>query len=374
MAPANATQSPPDLAALYVKLHQQDVAAAGIDRGLQGMAASFGTAQQQHDMMDAMRNIQPDDRAGMLGQIMKDQSAQQAKIEHNRFMAGAAGMASLLGPNVTPEQAAWLANDKDAFDEVMKTHLAAMAPTEAMKNADAATQAWAQMNPNATPQEIAAQKTKMLTGIIPGPAGEALKVQAKDAQEFKDNATADYSTVQNKLNDTENTINQLLKNPDATVGALKTPLPTTGTIGNLMPGLFVSQEEKNAAVLINKLKASFSADNLANVKNVRNQREFNTLAQAASGGLDAANSSDQIIQTLQTMKNKILDARATSEAAAGHHLTGELAGRANVRDLLNPSNPYYNGATEDKPAQGGGQQGGAGPRYIWDPKTGLQPA
>ena len=77
MAASNATQSPPDLASLYVQLHRQDQAAAGIDRGLQGMAASFGTAQQQHDTMEAMNHIQPDDRGKMLGNIIEDQAAQK---------------------------------------------------------------------------------------------------------------------------------------------------------------------------------------------------------------------------------------------------------------------------------------------------------
>ena len=235
-----------------------------------------------------------------------------------------------------------------------------------MKNADAATQVWAAAHPNATPQEIAAKKDEFLTGAIPGPAGEALKLQAKDAQEFKDTAVQDYTTVQSKLNETENTINKLLEDPDHTVAALKDVTPTTGMGANLNP--FLSQKTKDNAVLLNKLKASFSADQLANVKNVRNVREFNVLGQAATGGLDPASSREQILQTLQTMKNRILDARATSELAAGHKLTGDLIGHGN-RDLLDPKSPYYNGATEEEAPKGGGARRRR-PTYTYNKKTG----
>jgi hypothetical protein len=72
------------------------------------------------------------------------------------------------------------------------------------------------------------------------------------------------------------------------------------------------------------------------------------------------------------MKDKILDARATAEMAAGHHLSGELVGHGN-RDLIDPKNPYYNGATEDEKAKdggGGGSASGGGPTYTYNPKTG----
>jgi len=374
MAPANATQSPPDLAALYVQLHAQDRAAHQIDQGTALMASAFGTAQQQHDMMQYAQSIPQDDTAGAMskgilaqGEMLKQQQTETQMQEHARFMAGAAGLASLLG--TTPETASLLANNPEAFNEMMRTHLAQQAPTEAMKNADAATQAWAQMHPNATPQEIAAEKTKMLTGIIPGPAGEAMKIQAKDKQEFQDNALQDYTGVQSKLNETENILNQLIKDPDHTVAALKDVVPTTGQYANLNP--FLSQATADKAVLLNKLKSSLSADQLQNVKNVRNLREFNILGQAATGGLDPASSREQILQTLQTMKNRILDARATSELVVGHKLTGDLVGHGN-RDLLDPNNPYYNGATEEAPAPGAAPAASSGGKtYTYNPKTGL---
>ena len=372
LAPSNATQSPPDLAALYLKLHDRDVAANEIDRGTALMASAFGTAQQQHDLMNYAQNMPQNDSTGALskgilaqGEMTKNQAAQQQIQEHNRFMAGAGGMSQLLG--VTPDQAKWLANDPATLQEVLKTHLQNAAPTEQMKNVEAAGNTWAQANPDASPADVAAYKSKLLTGIMPGPLGEAMKVQAKDVQEFKDTATQDYTTVQSKLNDTENTIKQLLADPTHTVAAIKDPVPTTGIGAQFNP--FLSQATADKAVLLNKLKASLSADQLSNVKNVRNLREFQTLGTAATGGLDPASSSDQILSTLRTMQNKILDARATSELAVGHKLTGDLVGHGN-RDLLDPKSPYYNGATEEAPAQGAPPASSGGKTYTYNPKTG----
>ena len=372
MAPANATQSPPDLASLYMQLHQQDRAANSIDRNTALMASAFGTAQQQHDMMNYAGSLQPDDRAGVVSQGLKAQAELTAQQEHNRFMAGSDMMGKLL--NIDQPSAQWLMNNKDAMDDALKTHFAVEAqkatPTDAMKNADAGAQVWAAANPGATQQQIAAKRDEYLTGAIPGPAGEKLKTQAKDSQEFKDTALQDYTPVQSKLNDTASVIDQLLKNPDATVAAVKDPVPTQGPYAQFNP--FMSQKTIDQSVLISKLKAGFTGDSLSNVKNLRNRMEFETLGKAATGGLDPASSREQILQTLQTMKNKILDARATSELAVGHKLTGELVGHGN-RDLLDPNNAYYNGGTEDAaPASSsGGGSGGGSKTYTYNPKTGL---
>ena len=363
MAPSQATQSPPDLASLYVQLHKQDMAAAGIDRGLQGMASAFGTAQQQHDMMNQMGNIQPDDRAGMLGKIMVDQKAQQEQQEHNRFMAGAGGMASLLGNQVTPEQAQWLALNPDAFNEMLRTHqqieVAKNTPTEAMKNVDASMTSWQQANPNATPQQIAAQRASLLSGLIPGPGQQAAIDQAKSAQDFKDNAMSDYSAVNDKLSSSERIVSQLMKDPGSTMAALRDPsFLTTGALSALPTG--IAQGTKDAASLINQLSAGLAGENLGSVKNVRNRTEFDALRTAVTGAFTPGASQTQVMTRLQEIQQKFLDAHATNEMAAGHHISGDLVGHGQT-DLLSPTlpngqrNPYYNGATSDSvPKSGGG--------------------
>ena len=130
-------------------------------------------------------------------------------------------------------------------------------------------------NPKATQEEIAAYRSSLLTGMLPGPASEAAKLQADDAQEFRDTATSDYTMVNSKLSETERMLNQLLKDPDDTVTAVTTPFPTTGQYGAWDP--LLARRPEIRAVLISKLKASLTGDSLSNVKNVRNRTEFETL-------------------------------------------------------------------------------------------------
>ena len=375
MAASNATQSPPDLASLYVQLHRQDQAAAGIDRGLQGMAASFGTAQQQHDMMEAMKGITPDDRGKMLGNIIDDQAAQKKAQDLNRFQAGAAGMSKILGDKYTPEMAQWAALNPDLFKELATTHARteeeAARPTETMKNAEAETAQWKQSHPNATPQEVADHHASVLSGMMPGPAQAAAIDQAKAAQDFKDTAMTDYGSLNNTYSSNEDRVKQLLADMPSTMAALKDPeWMTRGTAAGLgLTGAW--QSTKNQAALIDQLKASLTGDNLKNVKNVRNQREFDTLGRALTGALTGTNSEAQVRAALEDIQKKFLDAHATNEMAAGHHLTGNLVGHGQ-QDLLSPTlsngqkNPFYNGATQDERPSGGG----GGKTYTYNPKTG----
>ena len=114
----------------------------------------------------------------------------------------------------------------------------------------------------------------------------------------------------------------------------------------------VPQNVKDAAIALDKVQSSLKAEQLTGVKNVRNSREFNTLGQAATGGLDASATPDKFADALTALKNKYLDAQATTELTVGHKLTGELVGHGSS-DLLSPTlsngqpDPYYNGGSED---------------------------
>ena len=175
MAPANATQSPPDLASLYMKLHEQDRAAAQIDRGTALMASAFGTAQQQHDMMQYAQGIKPDERALVVGQGIEDQAKQTAQLEHNRFMAGAAGMQKLL--DVDAPTAQWLANNPEALNEALKTHFANKTVPETVKLVDSAVETYKAAHPDATPEDIANYRSGLISGALGGPAAEAAKLR-----------------------------------------------------------------------------------------------------------------------------------------------------------------------------------------------------
>ena len=381
MAASNATQSPPDLAALYVKLHDRDQAANEIDRGTALMASAFGTAQQQHDLMDYAKSTPQNDSTGMIGGILTDQAAQKKQQDLNRFQAGAAGMAKILGPDYTPEMAKWAALNPDLFKELAQTHANVEAekakPTDAMKNADAETAQWAAANPQATPAEVSAHHATTLSGLIPGPGQAGLIDQAKSAQDFKDSAMSDYGAVNDKLSSSERIVSQLLADPASTMAAIRDPdFLTKGWASALPTG--IAQGTKNAAAGMSQLTAGLAGENLGSVKNVRNKTEFDALSRAVSGAFTPGASQDQVMTRLQEIQKKFLDAHATNEMAAGHHITGDLVGHGQT-DLLSPTlpngqrNPYYNGATSD-PVPKQGASGGGAPHYIWTKDGGLQPA
>ena len=82
------------------------------------------------------------------------------------------------------------------------------------------------------------------------------------------------------------------------------------------------------------------------MKNVRNQREFNTLGLAANAGLNAAASPEDFRKGLADIRNKFLDAKATVELTMGHRLQGDLVGHGN-QDLIDKKNPYFQGGSQD---------------------------
>jgi hypothetical protein len=365
---------------LLLKVHQQDALSSDLNNRIAGISASFGTGQQQHDKMAALQQLGgiQDDRLGALGEIQKLQAGQQQLDQHNRFIAGADVMGQqLLG--LKPGQGAWLAQSGQ-LPEIMQSHFRAMEPTEAIKNYDQARAEMqklgmsnAEINQQMPPQMLllgpnpdigqrqymqesitAAQAGKQMPDYPTwqaqhAAAGSAMTTQAKDVQEFKDTATQDYTSVKSKLDLNRQVVDQLLSNKDATMQALKLPdFLTTSKAASWLP---VDPEVKKQALAISQLKAGLTGESLSNVKNVRNQREFQTLGQAATAGLNPNNTSQGLEDALKDIKNKFLDAQATAEMTVGHKLTGELVGHGN-RDLLNPNSPYYNGATEEA---GGGE-------------------
>jgi hypothetical protein len=375
-----------------LKVHQQDLAASGLNRSLAGMAAAFGTAQQQKSKMenlDAMSGPQ-DDTLGALKSIMGIQGEAFKQDQAKKFAAGAAGYAKMLG--ISPEDAQGLAGNPELMGDLLKTHFASQLPTEHARDVESYGKEYAaSMGYDPDPskwsslqrQDVESAKANMYAGAMGGndleqrqymqekqgglttddyatwkakhaAAATTMQTQAKDVQDFKDTAIQDYTGVHTKLTQNEALVDQLLKDPKIALAVLKSPdFLTTGKIAGNIPGWvpLVGRDDdiKKAALALNQLRAGLTGESLSNVKNVRNIREFNTLGQAATGGLDAVNTEAGLQQALQNIKTKFLDAHATAEMAAGHKLTGELVGHGN-RDLLDKNNPYYNGATEEAPA------------------------
>lgn len=395
--PANAANvqklaNPPDssYAADMMRYQRMNQLSDSLNHSIQGVAAGFGTAQQQASKQAALR-AGDGTVGGGLGDLAGIQKMQDQTIqdnEHARFMGNAAvfaqSLSQALGRPVSVQEAQMYQQNPDLMKDIAGTMTGNQATTGTQKDAEAATKAWAAANPQATPQQINDYKANLIAGGMGGSdlgqrqylaersaalaagqkdfpdyltwqsthtaAAAAKTEQAKQAQEFKDTAIQDYSSLNSKYSSLQPYIDTLVKDPASAQAALASFQPTTGKWAALDP--FVSDKVKAAANALQKIQSTMSADALANTKNVRNQREFNTLGQAASGGLNAAASPEDFARTLNDLQNKYLDAQATNELAAGHKLTGKLVGHGN-QDLLSsttPSgalNPYYNGGSQE---------------------------
>jgi hypothetical protein len=107
---------------LLIKLHQQDEAANTIERGLHGMAASFGTAQQQHDAMASMADIPQQNTLGAIQQSLGIQREAEANAKEASARAGA----DVFGQQILklqPGQGQEL-YDAGVWPDVMKNHFA----------------------------------------------------------------------------------------------------------------------------------------------------------------------------------------------------------------------------------------------------------
>ena len=389
LAPPAVTQPDPvnsSYAADLMRYDRMNKLSDDLNRNLQGVAAGFGTAQQQASKTAALG--QPGGVGDSLGALAKIQGMQDQTItdnEHARFMGSAATFAQTLsqslGRPVSVAEATTIMNSPELMKSFGSAVGANATTTGTEKDADAATRQWAIAHPEATPKDIADYKANLIAGGMGGSDLEqrqylqeksngvttddyatwknkkaaqatALNQQSKDSQEFKDSATADYTALHSKYTSIQSYIDTLKANPEAAQQALSTMLPTTGAGATWMPGALVSDKEKAAANALQKIRATLSADQLSGVKNVRNSREFNTLSQAATGGLNPSASLDDFKKSVDDIQNKFLDAQATNELAVGHKLTGNLVGHGNG-DLLKPTlgngqpNPYYNGGSED---------------------------
>ena len=389
MAPPASTQPDPvnnSYIADLLAAQRRDANAATFNQGLDQMAASFGTAQQQASKQAKLQN--DGTVGGGLGDLAKMQAMQDQTItdnEHARFMGNAATFAQTLsqqlGRPVSVQEAQLIQNSPELMKSFATATGANATTTGTEKDADAATRQWAIAHPEATAKDIADYKANLIAGGMGGSdleqrqylqeklngittddyatwknkkAAQAttLTQQAKDSQEFKDSAIGDYTAAHSKLAALQPYIDTLTKDPAAAQQAMSTFLPTTGKWGALMPGALVPQNVKDAAIALDKVQSALKAEQLTGVKNVRNSREFNTLGQAATGGLDASATPDKFADAITALKNKYLDAQATTELTVGHKLTGNLVGHGSS-DLLSPTlsngqpNPYYNGGSED---------------------------
>jgi tetrahydromethanopterin S-methyltransferase subunit B len=225
---------------------------------------------------------------------------------------------------------------------------------------------------DANPNQPLPPELQTEAGFAAGQVGNV--AHAKEMQDFNDSGVEDLASVEPRFDKGEKTVDTLLGNMDATMTALQAPgFLTRGPVPGYLGGGPYGKEVKDAAAAMATLKATLAGEGLKNTKNVRNVREFNTLAESMTAALDPSNSPAQVEQALRDIKSGIARAHAQALAVAGKQVPYAYKGLADQRYFIR-GGPYDTGATqEDAPADNGGGGGGAAPPKIktYNPKTGM---
>ena len=262
--PANASNvaklTDPSYAVDMMRYQRMNQLSDSLNHSFQGIAAGFGTAQQQASKQAALRGGDGTvggglgDLAGI--QKMQDQTIQDN--EHARFLGNAQvfadSLSRALGRPVSLSEAQMIQNSPDMMKAVTGAVGSNIETTGTQKDADAATAAWAAANPKATPQQINDYKANLIAGGMGGSdlgqrqylaersaalaAGQtnfpdyltwqgqhkaqadAMATQAKQSQEFKDTATQDYTALNSKYSSLQPYIDTLVKDPTSAQAAL----------------------------------------------------------------------------------------------------------------------------------------------------------
>jgi hypothetical protein len=378
---------------LLLRVHQQDALSSDLNQHLAGMAASFGTAQQQADKQAAVRGMGgiQDDRLAALKEIGGIQKQQTDINEHAQFLAGA----DLLGQQMLglkPGQGRMLGLSGQLPD-MIATHLREVAeagrPTDAIKDYNAARQAlrdqgvseeeinnrippdmlvsaiggqtpvekdlrndirmWKMQHPGGTDEQMYAEHPgwTSTTGYTAEKTEETktAALAAHDKLTSKD----DLDEAQRAARPVQDTINYLKNvDPAKLADAVRNPEMTGGTGGKLRDWTgTIDPETLQARIKLDQLQSQLAGEGLRNVKNVRNSREFQALASGASSIFNRNQTSEGITREINRLDDGFNLSLANSTAAAGGEVPAEYADRVN-RAYLKKGDPLYNGATVEK--------------------------
>jgi hypothetical protein len=388
--PANASTI-----ALLLRAHQQDLTSADINRNVQLMASGFGTAQQQHDKMALVNSAGAGggDTLGALGEITKLQGEQMDLQNKQRFQASADLLGQTFG--LKPGQGGMLSSDPELFNTVISRKVADQSPTELQKNITAyreqaraagipadQVESAVQMaftgaiNPGQTPDEKNMMRDLQLWRADPANQGKPLPPElssvagyaAAKAEGVKTSIAAGKMRLDNQagLPQMESAIKPITDNiaqmygPDghvlpSVISAIQTPdPPTQGSLGALAGlasryggGALTSTLDPTVLDQKNKLtqlQQQLSSDAMKGQKNIRTQREFNTISGAASSIFNKTNTPQQIEQGLNELRDRIGLAHANALAAAGQEVPAQFAGKVDS-DYFEKGNDLNNGAT-----------------------------
>jgi hypothetical protein len=387
-APSATTQPDPqtqNLTEALLRVHQRDQAIQGFNEGLEGIAASFGTAGQQAAKRAAIgRDQGQGDTLQAIRETQQITGEQTKQSEHARAGAGA----ELYGTTVLglkPGQPTELFNS-GVWGDVIQSHAT---PTEAMKNVDAATAAYAAAHPEATAADIAQQKDAMLSAIASGgdttqremqaaarswkndPANkdQPLPVRFTDPAEWKayvgqlgedqkviGQAKSSFSADNARLDPVEQNINWLVAHPDAAIKAIHQPEGTSGWLGKILGGVgpfgAVSGDTLSARSRLDWLGQQLYSTNFKGGQRL-SQQEASRLGAAFTTlmGENARNMSDDDVRNeLSRLSETIKTARGNTFAAAGKEVPIEYQTKDLNRDFFDPHSTLHSGATLAKAA------------------------
>ena len=174
-----------------------DALSADLNQNLQGVAAGFGTAQQQASKQAALRagGGGVGDSLAALKDIQGMQDTTITDNEHARFMANAhifaQTLSQSLGRPVSDQEATTIMNSPDLMKAFGGAAGANATTTGTEKDAEAATREWATAHPEATPKDIADYKANLIAG---GMGGSDLEQRQYLREKADGITTDDYAT------------------------------------------------------------------------------------------------------------------------------------------------------------------------------------
>ena len=354
--PANAANvaklaNPPDpsYAADMMRYQRMGQLSDSLNHSIYGIAAGFGTAQQQAAKQAALRG--DGTVGGGLGDLMNIQKMQEATTAENeraRFMGNAQvfadSLSRALGRPVSLPEAQMIQNSPEMMKAVTGAVGSNIETTGTQKDADAATKAWAAANPTATEQQKADYKANLIAGGMGGsdlgqrqylaersaalaagqkdfpdyPTWQADRAtQAKVKQDLsmdRENATQALPDVNRQLSDVESKVDEIIKDPnlDSLMGKWT---PNSGPLS-----LVTATEGQRA--LAQKISNLMSTDYSQGFKiggaSRKTQFELGQLSAALNGSLGSFNLSPADYRNgLVELKNKFRTSHANAYGETG---------------------------------------------------------
>jgi hypothetical protein len=353
MAPPQSYGPDPSTAAsiqALMQMHAEDRRANSIDRGLAGMAASFGPLETRNAIMGS---AQPqDDRLEAMRQATLLQNAQVAQTEHSRAQAGAEALGVNMG--LKPGEGTELGN----LGQLGAVAGATLTPSPEQKQANEAAEAYAQAHPEMTPEQIATYKSGILTNMD-DPAARAANIDmATKVAEAKNPAA--FTAADTRADAVKQNIDWLIAHPSESQRAVNDPdFLTTGALSHYLPSpIGESNTTLEAKARLDQLQNQLAAANLQGSGMSRMAvLEFSKLGGAMSTLGQKGLPPDAVTQELNRLRDSLTRVHANIKAQSGTPLDATYSGYADPR-YFDKSSPYYSGATVTKGAPAPGSMGG----------------